>query len=197
MADNVRRARRLSAILAVLTLSLEHRMAHWLTFDAMQHWELPVLTGFQYDDVPDAHILEALADRPRLMRVDPARDWEDDGWLAACTSIPNERKHAYRIARLVHEFQHGQVMHHGIALDTFNAQRCRSAVGNGHHRVRALQFLGLSAGPFWLGGHLHLLHALLELAGTSPPRVAARFCATNLLVLQEDEHLPPPKARMA
>lgn len=165
-------------------------MAHWLVFDAMRSWDVPPLTGFQYDAIPDAYIAEALADQEQLARVDPALDWEEDSWLARCANVPKERKHAYRIARLVYEFEHDRPMQQGIALDTFNAQRCRSAVGNGHHRVRALQFLGLSAGPFWLGGHVHLLRALVDLAGTEPPPAAARFCAPALLVLHDDERLP-------
>jgi hypothetical protein len=165
-------------------------MANWLDFQKMQDWDYLFFTGFQYDDIPDAHIDEALADVTNLNQVNPALDWEGDSWLAGNESIPSSRKHAYRVAALVHAFRTGELLKKGISLDTFHVQKCRSCVGDGHHRVRALQYLGLTAGPFWLGGHVDALEALVEIAGTVPPPDAARYCAPKLLSLESDDIQP-------
>jgi hypothetical protein len=165
-------------------------MANWLDFQKMQDWDYLFFPGFQYDDIPDAHIEDALADEANLRLVNPAIDWECDSWLAQNTTIPSRRKHAYRVAALIRAFRAGDLMIKGISLDTFNVQRCRSCVSDGHHRVRALQYLGLNAGPFWMGGHVDALEALVDIAGTTPPPEAIRYCAPRLLLPESDDIRP-------
>jgi hypothetical protein len=162
-------------------------MANWLTFEKIQHWDYLFFPGFQYDIILDEHIEVALADIENLVSVKPEIDWEDDRWLRENKSIPEERKHAYRVAALVKAFRDGNLLKKGISLDTFCVRDCRSCVSNGHHRVRALQFLGLPAGPFWLSGLVDPLKELVELAGTQPPAEASYFCDAALLALYDDD----------
>jgi hypothetical protein len=143
-------------------------MANWLQFDKLKQWDYLVMPFFQYDDVPDAHIYEALQD-PGLAHVDVQLDWEDDQWLSAAGHIPEARKHAYRVAALVQAFQSGQPMSAAIELDTFHVLRCGCSIGNGHHRIRALQYLGTDCGPFALSGRLTPLEELVAEAGCNPP----------------------------
>lgn len=162
-------------------------MANWLTFDKIQNWEYLFWPGFQYDEIPDEHIEAALADIASLKHVKPELDWEADRWLHENKQIPTERKHAYRVAALVKSFREGRLMRKGINLDTYCVQDCRSCVPDGHHRVRALQFLGLKSGPFWTCGIVDQLEELVRLAGTQPPAEAAQFCDPALLVLCDDD----------
>lgn len=166
-------------------------MANWLAFDRFAEWDFLVWTGFAYDAISDEAIAAALADTAHLDQVDTALDWEDDQWLAACPAIPEADKHAYRIAALVRQFRSGQLMTNTISVDTFAAGRCPSAVCNGHHRIRALQYLGLTAGPFDLSGLLEYLEDLVSLARVTPPPLAAAFVHPRLLVpAEEDVTLP-------
>lgn len=160
-------------------------MANWLQFDKIELWDSVVITGFQYDEVPDADIQAAL-DSPHLHQVNTALDWEDDTWLSEHATIPPTQKHAYRVAGLVADMRAGNGLATAIELDTF-AMRCCSCVPNGHHRVRALQFLGLPCGPFSLSGHLTQLGALVRLAQMPcPPEFTHFFRAFLLLKNNQD-----------
>lgn len=162
-------------------------MANWLTFNKIAAWDYLFHLGFAYDDIPDEAIQAALDDPERLAKVDTSLDWEDDRWLAETPDIQEAQKHAYRIAALVRDFQAGELMEHAIWLDTYNVARCRSCVSNGHHRIRALQFLGLTAGPFALSGLLDPLEDLVRLAGCEPPREAMNYCVPTLLCTLADD----------
>ncbi|KWU26275.1 hypothetical protein [Burkholderia cenocepacia] len=164
-------------------------MANWLTFEKIRDWDFPVYSGFAYDWLSDDDIQAALADGPRLINVDPQIDWEDDRWLSACTTIPEERKHAYRVAALVRAFSAGEKMHRTINLDTFTNGRCTNCIANGHHRIRALQFLGVSVGPFGLSGLVDELERLVSIAGAVCPGAARHYFEDALLQQDEDDIL--------
>lgn len=144
-------------------------MANWLDLKGMQAWEGFVLRGFQYDRVLDSDIREALGDSEAMSRIRTNSDWQDDSWLAGNKRIPEGRKHAYRIAALVHELQNGGTLRSAVELDTFMAGRCLSAIPDGHHRLRALQFLGFKEAPFSLSGRMDELEDLVALAGVPLP----------------------------
>lgn len=162
-------------------------MANWLKFSKMAAWDALVFMGFAYDEVTDDDIELALADTPHLLEVDTQLQWEEDAWLQECATIPESKKHAYRIAALVRDFQAGQLMKSAIELDTICLQRCPSGVSDGHHRIRALQFVGIQAGPFNLSGDLDLLEDLVRLAGTEPPPEAYRYCDARLFAMSADD----------
>jgi hypothetical protein len=162
-------------------------MANWLNFEKIQEWEYICIPGFQYNSINDEQISRALSDFENLKYVRPDIDWEDDSWLASNKTIDTTQKHAYRVATLVSTFRSGDLMQHGISLDTFSNMQCCSCVSNGHHRIRALQYLGLDCGPFWMMGLVDELQALLRLAEVKPPAEAVKYCTPELLVVQPDE----------
>ena len=165
-------------------------MANWLQFDKLKAWSYLTLPFFQYDAVTDAQISSALADTANLVQVDTALDWEDDFWLARHTGIREADKHAYRVAALVAQMRAGRVMESAICLDTFCNGQCGCCISNGHHRLRALQYLGLSAGPFALSGYLDPLEDLVRQAGCPMPAEAAAFVSKELQATTEEDVWP-------
>lgn len=122
------------------------------------------LGHFQYDHVSDKQILEALNDVESLSKVNPDLDWEDDSFLYDTDTVKEEDKHAYRIAALIRSIQKEGVKH-AIEFDTFSMDRCLSSIPNGHHRIRALQYLSIDIVPFCMNGHLDLIEPILAYAG--------------------------------
>lgn len=171
-------------------------MANWLSFEQLSRWDALVLLGFQYDAVTDADIAAALSDTSTIQHIDTRIDWEDDAWLDNFPGIPDDKKHGYRVAALVAELQAGGQLQQAIELDTFCIGRCCSGVANGHHRVRALQYLGFPVAPFSLGGHLDLLERLVKKAGTQCPESLQRFIAPRLLAMDpENDGVAPIRLR--
>jgi len=164
-------------------------MANWLNLSRLKEWEFAFYVGFAYDAVTDADIEAALSDVTNLAQVDVRLDWEDDRWLKQHTGIPATQKHAYRIAALVHAFRAGDVMRHAIELDTYVVPQCCSCVCNGHHRIRALQYLGVPAAPFGLAGLLDALEDLVRKAAAECPPDAARYFSPELLAPAADDVL--------
>lgn len=163
-------------------------MANWINLAKLDEWDFPFLLGFQYDSISDESITSALLDFDNLAQVDPELDWEDDDWLATNTDIEDEHKHAYRVAALVHQFRSGQPMNSGINLDTFSVSRCLSCIPNGHHRIRAIQYLGVPAAPFELSGSLDPLEDLVRLAGVPGPGPEfEKYFANSLLQPNPDD----------
>ena len=170
-------------------------MANWLSFAKISAWSATPLPFFQYDTIPDELIAHALSDTAVLERVDVRLDWEDDQWLRACRSVPDENKHAYRVAALVRELRVGHPLQRPIMLDTFMLGRCGCGIDNGHHRIRALQYLGVPCGPFALSGYVAPLEELVRLAGTTVPPEYAHFFSPELLTEQSDDVVIEASAR--
>lgn len=164
-------------------------MANWLNLDKLKEWEFPLYIGFAYDGVSDEAIEAALSDDANLPQVDVTLDWEDDRWLREHKGIPATSKHAYRIAALVRAFRAGDVMQRPIALDTYVVGQCCSCVDNGHHRIRALQYLRVHSAPFGLSGLLQPLEDLVRLARSECPPEAARYFSGELLAPSADDVL--------
>lgn len=166
-------------------------MANWLRLDALREWDFPPLPFFQYDQVTDEQIARALSDTTNLASVDPQLDWEDDRWLSRAKHIPEDLKHTYRTAALVRDLTSGHVLREAILLDTFSGGACGCCITNGHHRIRALQYLNVPAAPFALQGLLDPLEDLVRLAGTAPNGSWVALFAPHLLVPAEDDVLLP------
>lgn len=162
-------------------------MANWLNFERVKQWDAAVIPLFQYDSVKDEDISTALADAQHLPHVDVHIEWEDDDWLRANTAIAPERKHAYRVAALVRAFQAGEPMMRPIFLDTFLLGQCGCGIGDGHHRIRALQYLGVPAGPFALSGYLAPLEELVRVAGCPVPQEYVAYFAERFLSPEDDD----------
>lgn len=135
---------------------------NYLYLNKLSLWDYPIWTNFQYDEISDEDIYSALQDL-NLANVDPNLDWEDDMWLLEY-DIPENKKHSYRVASLVKEYRKNGKFNNIIELDTF-AMDCGFCIPNGHHRIRAYQFLGIDAVPFGLNGDLDELEELVKCAG--------------------------------
>lgn len=141
---------------------------NWLDINKVGNWPSAFFNGFQYDDITDEQITIALAD-PALVNVDVLSEWEDDDWLRDHQTIPEDMKHAYRVAALVVTLRNGDGIRNAIQIDTFAFSRCRSGVYDGHHRIRALQYLQVNIAPFGLSGNLDELEELVGIAGVDDP----------------------------
>jgi hypothetical protein len=130
-----------------------------LSFKRLEQWKYPAFPGFQYDFIPDAMITWALT-WSRLDQVDLSIGWEDDIFLYNEESLSGELKHALRVARLVKHIREGGTVY-PVELDTFNVNNCCSCISDGHHRIRALQYLKLPAVPISLNGHIDELNILM------------------------------------
>lgn len=155
-------------------------MANWLFFDKIKDCEFIELPGFQYDHITDAQIATALGDVAIMDAINTAVDWEDDEFLQDTQVVNEAQKHAYRVAALVLELQNGGVIRNAIEMDSAWSLRCYSAVGNGHHRVRALQYMGLTTGPFAMSGSLDILENLVNIAGAKCPQELKKHFAPEL-----------------
>lgn len=142
-------------------------MANWLSLQKLREWDYPAWALFQYDTVTDAQITKALAD-PRVAEVDTALDWEDDTWLARNPDIQDDEKHAYRVAAIVRQLTTDAPLREPVMLDTYSVASCGCCITNGHHRLRALEYIGMPAAPFALAGDLDALEDLVRLAGVQP-----------------------------
>lgn len=162
-------------------------MANWLTLTDVRAWDFSGLPFFQYDSITDAQIERALGDLAHLEQVDCSLDWEDDEWLAGCLAIPDEDKHAYRVAALVRQLRAGIPMREPVLLDTFLQGRCGCCIGNGHHRLRALEFLGVPAAPFGLAGDLDPLEDLVRMASAIPAEPWKAYFCEALTNASEDD----------
>lgn len=158
-------------------------MANWLNLKKLRDWDFCIFPGFQYDDVSNELIEQALADTQLLNQVNPQLDWEDDGVLMEA-QMEGLLKHAYRVARIVSDIR-SNGLQQTISLDTFVVSRCRACVFNGHHRLRALEFLGIPVGPFDLSGTVDVLTELVRFAGEPVPVQFSVFFNPNLLVPDE------------
>ena len=174
------------------------RMANWLTLSKFSQWQYLVISGFQYDAIADAAITRALKDAHVLGHIDTRLDWEDDEYLAESQEVPEEVKHAYRVAALVQELRSGAQLRKSVELDTFNVGNCCSCIPNGHHRIRALQYLGMDCAPFSLSGLVSPLKELVRLAGTDcPPEFRGYFSEDLLAPSEEDICLPKRRGKAA
>jgi len=162
-------------------------MNHWLNFEKIQDFDFIIYKGFQYDDITDADILKALAASDALSKVDTNCDWEFDTCFRKTDETSLMQNHAYRIAALVLELNSGGKIKNRIEIDSFAMQSCCSCVNNGHHRIRALQYLGLKSGPFSLSGDLDVMDELVVIAGDVCPDNATHFFNEELLINDEPE----------
>lgn len=165
-------------------------MANWLAFEKVKEWSAAPWPFFQYDAIPDELISKALTNTAVLTQVDTRLDWEDDHQLRLCSAVPDEHKHAYRVAALVNELRAGGQLQRAIQIDTFLLDRCGCGIDNGHHRIRALQYLGVPCGPFGLSGYLGPLEELVRTAGAVVPAEFQHLFSPELLAAAPDDVIP-------
>lgn len=122
-----------------------------------------------------------------IASIDINLDWEDDEYLSETPDVSEDKKHAHRIAALVRELRVGGNIRNAVEIDTFCMDRCCSGVFNGHHRIRAMQFLGMECGPFSLSGSLDMLEELVRIAGADCPVEFERYFGESLLAATEED----------
>lgn len=138
---------------------------NYLSISAMRTWQTPFLQFFAYDEITDKQIEMALSDLDNLILVDPDIDWEDDDFLAGHAGIAEKDKHAYRVAAIVMALRESPYFQSPISFDTEANSQCGFCVTNGHHRIRAAEFLGIDVVPFSLNGYVDMIEELIDLAG--------------------------------
>ncbi len=156
-------------------------MANWLDFNKVSEFSEDWVSGYNYDEITDSQIKRALADNKVIVNIDTTLDWQCDSWLSQLTTVPESSKHSYRVAAIVRELQSGGQLNSAITIDTFSSFKCCNSIPDGHHRVRALQYLGMTCGPFSLGGDCDILEALVEMAGVSGPGIFSNMFSSKLL----------------
>jgi hypothetical protein len=125
----------------------------YVKFKHIEKWDYSIWKGFQYDYISDEMITNAL-NYSNLDNIDLNIDWEDDYLLQNDNSISDEFKHAIRIAGLVKKIQsNGIEIIQPIIIDTFTVETCCSCIYNGHHRIKALQYLKYDRFPASLNGY--------------------------------------------
>lgn len=132
-----------------------------LSFQALERWEYPLHREFSYDYIGDSEIEAALAS-PELDAFQLSKSWvdrTDNHSTGADNPI-----HPLIIAKLVSEFRKGGNAH-PIRIEAAEDIRseCGFCVPDGHHRLRALQFLGRSSFEATLDGDEIALKQLLDL----------------------------------
>lgn len=119
---------------------------------------------FQYDYITDDQINLALSNIELLSKVNPKLDWEVDCFLYNTDECAEEMKHAYRVASIINSIL-AQGIEHPIEFDTFTMFKCYSCITNGHHRIRALQFLKINIMPLSISGALDIIEQILQQCG--------------------------------
>lgn len=124
-----------------------------------------VLFGqFQYDYITDDQINLALSNIELLSKVNPKLDWEVDYFLYSTDECTEEMKHAYRVASVINSIL-SEGIENPVEFDTFSMFKCHSCITNGHHRVRALQFLKINILPLSMSGSCDIIDYVLQQCG--------------------------------
>lgn len=132
--------------------------AEYVLFSTFQNIDF-LFNGFQYDSITDEDIKYCL-NLDFLDKINIDIDWEDDYFLYNTNIVPESLKHAVRIAKIVQCILNGNFLMNPVSFDTFSEYNCLSCINNGHHRIRALQFLGYEGFPVTLSGELDFIDSI-------------------------------------
>lgn len=136
-----------------------------VTFDALERWEYPRIKVCTYAYIADADI-EAALRRPDLASFELADSW------SALTDNHSTREdnpiHPLNIAKLVSKLRLGSVAPPvTILVEEDIREKCGYCISDGHHRLRAFQFLRRPAFSALLGGDDQAaLKRLMDLCAT-------------------------------
>lgn len=112
-----------------------------ITFDALEAWSYPVHRTYTYDYISDDSIKAILAQVDALERFQLADSWGE--LTENYTTGPDNPVHPWVVAKLVSKIGRGaEVTAIQIIAEPDIRERCGFCVTDGHHRLRALQFLG-------------------------------------------------------
>lgn len=143
-----------------LTLFVNDRYdeAVWLLFQSLEESNLEFIPGFAYDCISDNEIEVLLSEDLNI--VDINLGWESDLNFSRNKSVPDDKKHAMRIAKIVSGILDGSFICEPVHFDTEAALTSSSFIVDGHHRIRALQFLGFDGFPVVCSGDVKIIDSL-------------------------------------
>src|SRR3989338_1563086 len=132
----------------------------WLSFELFKNWEY--YNGYAYDEISDDDITFVLKDPHQRQIVDNfnlKRGWQSELYEG------KEETHVHRIAKLTQvigiyginsqDFINIYVSFYGKVFGNIYSRvfNCPSLICDGHHRIRALQYLGYDSFPVILSGY--------------------------------------------
>jgi hypothetical protein len=150
-------------------------MAIWLSFNELLKWSN--LPEFDLDRLTDEAIASALARPDLLKHASISRDGLGATVYPRGSRGPELKAYssAFAVARLVQYLQLEKVdgvrqgqLARPMSVD-WEQPWCAGYLGRGEQVIRALQYMGLTSGPFVLVGRRDALDRLCELARVGPP----------------------------
>lgn len=133
----------------------------YLQISKLITWTDPFYREFCYSYIIDEEITTALGNK-QLIKVNPNIDHQDDVFLLNL-DVSDTDKHIFRVASLVEDIRKFGKLNNLIEMDTF-ATTCGFFINDGHHRIRAAQYLGYDILPFSCSGDLDQLERLWSIA---------------------------------
>ena len=118
-------------------------------------------SGFCYTQhVTDNAITKAL-NSDLLINIDADLEHEDDRWLRETDSIKDVDKHAFRVASVIQSIKKNGLKH-PIIIDTMTYNYTICGIPDGHHRLRALEYMGYNYALFSLSGYMDEIEELVN-----------------------------------
>ena len=117
-------------------------------------YKSPYFYGFAYDYISDEEIEESFQ---YIQFVNIEIEWQDDYELSNNKNIPDKLKHAIRVAKLVDIIRNNKGID-AVSFDTYS--KGLSFISDGHHRIRALQYLQYEYFPASIAGTISLIQKI-------------------------------------
>ncbi|WP_199438674.1 hypothetical protein [Vibrio owensii] len=144
-----------------LTLNDPDNEVEFLAFSAFSKYKFSI-PGFAYDHINN-DIIEKALQSEEFENVNINCGWEQDTYLLNASHLDDEFKHALRIAKIINLILDGTFKFTPVNFDTHYIEKCMSGISDGHHRIRALRYLGYSEIPCYLSGSEQIIDELLYL----------------------------------
>lgn len=130
-----------------LKINDEYDEVQLISFEKIKN--LNYYTGFAYDGITD-NIINTCLNKPDWLNLCNLNiEWQDDNTLMHTKQIPEQYKHASRVAVLIKAIEAGN----GITPVTFDTIGVNYII-DGNHRIRALQFLDFKYFPAYCSGDM-------------------------------------------
>ena len=102
---------------------------------------------------------------PLLLKTDLSRDWQDDIFEITpdYTQYPTLRMdyHPLRVRAFIEHLSNGDWIA-PVTLYTSDFRYCPNCVSDGHHRIRALQYMGYTHFPAYCSGLINEIERIVE-----------------------------------
>ena len=142
----------------------------WVCFHKIARWGYPYIQSFAYDWISNKYI-DRMNNHPLLLKTDLSKDWQDDIFDITDPSLfppdyiqyPTIRMdyHPLRVRAIIeHLINRGWIA--PITLDTYSNRSCPNCISDGHHRIRALQYLGYTHFPAYCSGLINEIERIID-----------------------------------